>query len=513
MPKLRHIARSTLIVMTFFALDKALAFLRAIVIARQFSLSFELDAFNVANNLPDLLFALISGGAMSMALIPVLSEYRTTEGQEALWRVFSRVANIAFLVTGALALVIALFAEQIVAARVGIAPGFNAQEQALIAELMRLNLIATLIFSLSGLVMGALQANQHFLLPAMAPLLYNLGQIFGAVVLAPQTPYQIGPLTLPAFGLGVHGLVYGVILGAVLHLGIQIPGLVKYRFRWQPDLKIDEGVRKVGVLIGPRLLTMLAIQAIFIARDNLASRLGQVGAITALTYGWMIMQVPETLIGTAIATVLLPTLSEQATLERWEDFRRTVERAIEVLLALALPVTSLLVVGLEPLIELVFGFDAAGTQMLTRTAQVYLLGLTGHALLEIGVRAFYARQDALRPLAASWLNTAMFLIFGVWIISQWQALGPAGIALIELSFTVEALIVLIWLNRLLPGKLRPWGAAARATLAAGLSAAAAWWITYVWLDGGALAATLGMTLGALVALPLVWRDARMLFRL
>ncbi len=513
MPKLRHVARSTLIVMTFFALDKGLAFVRTVIIARQFDLSFELDAFNVANNLPDLLFALISGGAMAMALIPVLSEYRARAGQEALWQVFSRVANIAFLVTGGLALLIALFAEEIVAARIGIAPGFNAREQAVIAELMRLNLVATLIFSISGLVMGALQANQHFLLPALAPLLYNLGQIFGALVLAPADPVRLGPLALPAFNFGVHGLVYGVILGAVLHLGVQVPGLVKYGFRWQPDLRLDAGVRKVARLMGPRVLTMLAIQAVFIARDNLASRLGEVGAITALTYGWMIMQVPETLIGTAIATVLLPTLSEQVALERWEAFRQTVERAIGVLLALALPTTALLIVGIGPWVERVFGFDAAGTQMLTRTVQVYLLGLTGHALLEIGVRAFYARQDAMRPLVASWVNTALFLLFGVWLLRRAQAWGAAGIALIELSFTVEALLVLLWLNRLLPKDLRPWSALGRASLAAFFAAAAAWMIGFRWLGGGLLAATLGMMGGALVTLPFIWRDVRLLFRL
>lgn len=512
-PRLRHIARSTLIVMVFFTLDKALAFLRAVIIVRQFGLSPELDAFNVANNLPDLLFALISGGAMSMALIPVLSEYRTKEGREALWRIFSRVANIAFLVTAGLAVLIAIFAEDIVSARLGIAPGFTPQKRALVAELMRLNLIATLIFSLSGLVMGSLQANQHFLLPAMAPLFYNLGQITGALVFAPQTPYTFGGLRLPALGMGVQGLVYGVILGAGLHLAIQIPGLIKYRFHWTPDLRIDEGVRKVGVLIGPRLLTMLAIQAIFWARDSLASHLGGDGAVTILTYGWMIMQVPETLIGTAIATVLLPTLSEQAALADWEAFHHTLEKALRVLLALALPVTVILMAGLRPLVAAVFHLDAAGTDMLTWTTRVYLLGLTGHVLLELGVRAFYARQDAVRPLIASWLNTALFLAFGVLVIARWRELGAAGIALIAMSFTAEALIVLAWLNRLLPDRLRVGWALPRAILAAGLGGVATWLtISHAPLSPF-WAALSGMTLGALAALPLVWREIRALLNL
>ena len=117
---------------------------------------------------------------------------------------------------------------------------------------MRLNLIATLIFSISGLVMGGLQANQHFFLPALAPMLYNLGQIFGAIILSPEKPYVIAGFQLPAFGMGVYGLVYGVILGALLHLGIQIPGLLKYQFRWTPKIGLNNpDVRRVLKIMAP----------------------------------------------------------------------------------------------------------------------------------------------------------------------------------------------------------------------------------------------------------------------
>ena len=175
---------------------------------------------------------------------------------------------------------------------------------------MRLNLIATLIFSISGLVMAGLQANQHFLFPAMAPLFYNIGQIIGVTILSPSEGYSLGPVTLPAMGLGVQGLVYGVLLGASFHLLIQIPGLIKHKFHWIPSLDFrNTEVMKVLRLMGPRFFTILLIQLIFFIRDNLASRLAE-GSVTSLTYGWMIQQVPETLIGTAIGTALLPTLAE-----------------------------------------------------------------------------------------------------------------------------------------------------------------------------------------------------------
>ncbi len=383
-----RLTRVSILLAFFFGLDKVVAFLRSIIIARQFGLSSELDAFNVANNVPDLLFALISGGALAMAFIPVLAETRTLEGREKAWELFSRIANLAFLVTAGLAVIVAALAGPLVRAEVGIAPGFTFQQQNLVIHLMRLNLVATVIFSISGLVMAGLQANQHFLLPAMAPLLYNIGQIFGAVILSPEKGYQVGGVTLPAFGLGVQGLVYGVILGAVLHLGVQAPGLAKYRFRWIPSLGLaTRPVKKVLSLMGPRLVTMLAIQLIFIVRDNLASRLAE-GAVSSLTYGWMIMQAPETVLGTAIGIALLPTLSEMAAREEWDGFQQTVQRAMQALLAISLPLAVVLSLGLPPLLSVVFDFGAEGTQLLTWVSRGFLAGLAGQCLMELAVRSF-----------------------------------------------------------------------------------------------------------------------------
>ena len=514
MKKLTHLTRSSLILIVFFGLDKVVAFVRTSIIARQFSLSQELDAFNVANNLPDLLFALISGGAMTMALIPVLSEVMTSKGRPAVWNVFSRVANLAFVITGVFAIIVAIFAEPIVSSRLGIAPGYESIQRTLIAELMRLNLIATLIFSISGLVMGGLQANQHFLLPAMAPLFYNFGQIIGALIFSPSEPYTIGPVTLPAMDMGVHGLVYGVILGAAMHLGIQVPGLIKYQFRWTASLKLDEGVIKVLKLIAPRLVTMLAIQLIFIVRDNLASQLQMVGAASILTFGWMIFQVPETLIGTAIATALLPTLSEHAAQGKWDDFRATVEKGIRILLAVSLPVAAVIAAGLKPLVAAVFGFDDIGTTMLTWTTRIFLLGLAGHTVLEVGVRAFYAKQDAIRPMVASILNTAAFIIFGVVVIRQMPQWGTNGIALVGMAYTAEAIFVVWWLNRRLEGKSITAGSSfVRGMLAAIVGGVSAYALA-LYLPGGAIiTALIGIILGGLIALPIIWKEIRLLFNL
>ncbi|RME88211.1 MAG: murein biosynthesis integral membrane protein MurJ [Anaerolineae bacterium] len=514
MKRLSFLTRTSLLLGFFFGVDKVLAFVRAILIARQFRLSPELDAFNVANNLPDLLFALISGGALAMAFVPVLREALTLHGREVAWDLFSRTTNLAFVVTASLAVVIAVFARPIVRAEIGIAPGFDPVQQDLIADLMRLNLVATLIFSLSGLVMAALHANQHFLLPAMAPVLYNVGQIVGALVFSPKQPYTLGPISLPAFGMGVHGLVYGVILGAVLHLVVQVPAMVRYRFRWTPSLNIRHpGLLKALRIVAPRLPTMLFIHLMFLARDNFASRLGQVGAASSLTYGWMIMMVPETLLGTAIATAILPTISEHAAKGDWSAFRETVEKALRVLLALSLPVAAVIAVGLRPLVQFAFGFDPADTALMTWTTRLYMLTLTGYTAQEILARAFYARQETWRPFFSVSIRLALYLVTGLLVVTLFRDLGAPAIASAELALTVEAIVLLAWLNRRLPRPVSPADSLLRGILAALIGGGTAWALLRFFPGPEVLAAILGMAFGALLALPFVRRELRLLFNL
>ena len=447
MQKLSHLTRTSILLFFMFALDKVLAFGRLFIISRSFSLPLQ-DAFNSANNLPDLLFALISGGAFSMAFIPLLRQSITLRGREDAWDLFSRVANLMFLLTGLAAVFVAIFADQIVSAQVGIAPGFGLEQRRLVADLMRLNLFSLMIFSISGLVMGGLQANQHFLLPALAPFFYNVGQIVGAIFFAPLEPISIGPVTFPTLGLGIHGLVYGAILGAALHLLIQLPGLVIYKFRWTASLDVrNSGLIEALKLMGPRLLTMFGVQLMFLARDNLASRLGQDGAVSSLTYGWMIMQVPETLLGTAIATALLPSLSEFAAKGEWKTFSETLEKALRVLLALTIPAAGVVIAGIKPLAALAFGFDEAGTDLLVLTSRIYMLTLAGYAMQETMVRSFYARKQPLVPLASVALRLLVYLSIGVLGVTVFRQVGAPMIAAAEFSLTAEAVFLLIMLNR------------------------------------------------------------------
>lgn len=501
MKHLSFLARTSLLIAFFFFIDKILAFVRVAIISRQFAESVDLlDTFNAANNLPDVLFALISGGAIAMAFIPLMSEYLTTQGRAAAWDLFSRVANLAFVVTGSIAVLVAIFAEPIVNAELGIAPGFGPEQRQLLADLMRLNLVGTIIFSISGLVMASLQANQHFLLPAMAPTLYNIGQIFGAIYLVPR--------------YGIHGLVYGVIIGAALHLLIQVPGLFRYQFKWTPALDLRHtGLIEALRLLGPRLLTMFGIQLIVIARDNLASRLDQVGAVTSLTYGWMIMQVPETLLGTAIATAMLPTLAEYAARQDWSEFRLTIERALRILIALTIPVAAVLAAGINPLVRAVFGFDAETSTLITWTTRAYLITLTGYSIQEVAARSFYARKEPMFPLYAVILRLSLFILIGIAGITLFQDIGAPLIAFAEIALLIEAIVLFGWLNRRLGEPLRVWSAVGRGLVAAMVGGVTAYILAVIVPGSAVLTALLGMVVGGLAVLPLIWSEIKLLLRL
>jgi putative peptidoglycan lipid II flippase len=509
-----HIARSTIIIAVFFGLEKVLGFARQLIISRTFSDSIGyLDSFNAANNIPDMLFALISGGSLAMALIPVLSESLESKGRTAAWDIFSRIANLAFLVTAGFSILIALLADPLVRWNIGIAPGFGLEQQTLVADLMRLNLIATLLFSMAGLVIAGLQANQHFLLPAIAPSMYDVGALIGILILVPETGVQIGPITLPAFGLGIHGMVYGTILGAALFLGIQIPGLVKFKFRWSPKINLkNPGVQKVLVMMGPRILTMFFIQTIFIAQDNIASRL-VAGSVAALVYGWLFMQVPESLIGTAIGTALLPTISEQIARNETKALVKSLNTTIRVILALSIPAGALLIAGIRPLAT-ILDFDATVTELVVWITRAYTLGLVSYSIIEVTARAFYAQQNARTPLFTIILTAGAFLLMAI-PLAIW--LGAPGIALANsLAFTLQLGLHLWLLNRNFPGF-----ASARSTLVrvvpASLGSALVVTFLYAVLPLDSLGPLMGtllsvgvIALSGLLVLPFIWPEIKSL---
>jgi putative peptidoglycan lipid II flippase len=306
--------------------------------------------------------------------------------------------------------------------------------------------------------------------------------------------------------------VYGVIIGAVLHLLIQIPGLIRYGFKWRPIVGLrTPSVKRVLVLMGPRVLTMFFIQIYFIARDNLASGLGE-GSITALNLGWFIMQVPETLLGSAIAIALLPSISDIFARGEREKFKETVNGAVRVLLALTIPAAVLLGIGLRPLLARAFpAFDASQLELVIWITRLYLAGLTGHALLEIGSRSFYAQQNATTPLYAAGLNSVAYIILAIALTSY---MGAGGIALAgSIAFTAEALFLLWLLGHRFQGLTDSRDTLKRVSLAT-LGSAAFVYVVVHWLPISGLIASLGgMAVGMLAVILFILPELRTFLRL
>jgi putative peptidoglycan lipid II flippase len=227
----------------------------------------------------------------------------------------------------------------------------------------------------------------------------------------------------------------------------------------------------------------------------------------------MIMQVPETILGTAIATAMLPTLSEFAARGNWAAFRDTVERALRVLIALTIPIAAVMAAGIAPLVRGVFGFDEATSTLVTWTTRAYLLTLTGFTIHEVAARSFYARKEPMFPLYAVALRLAMFLGIGITGVTLFREIGAPVIAFAEIALLIEAIILFKWLSNRTHEPIRVGSSVTRGFAAALIGGVTAYGLAWGVPGGAIVTALLGMFVGGVVALVIVWKDVRLLLNL
>lgn len=398
-----RLARSTLVVMLAFGTAKAISLAQTVIIAQVFGVGQEWDAFVAANGIPELIFTLIAGGALAHAFIPVFGGFLARSETEAAWRIASHVINTVFLLTLIVSMVVFVLAPWLVANVV--APGFDAVGQAQTTELMRILLLSTLIFSVSGISMGILQSHNHFLLPALAPIMFDIGILFGVIVL-------IGPF-------GVNGIAIGAVLGAAMHLGIQVPGLIRFRARWWAELGLrDPQLWRIVRLMLPRIAGLGVFSLNFLVMNNIASRLGT-GAVSALSWGWRLMQIPQTLIGTAMGVVIFPTLAALSELGDDSGKRDAMSGALRFIMIASIPAAVGLIFIGRPLIGLLErgAFDASASALVYSTLQFFALGMVFHSALEVVARSFYADKDTMTPLWAA-LGGALINLVLAFVLSD-----------------------------------------------------------------------------------------------
>jgi putative peptidoglycan lipid II flippase len=433
-PHLSRIAKAVTLVMILFVISRAMGLLREVIIARQFGTSAELDAYLVAFRLPDFLFYVVAGGALGSAFIPIFTGYLTRQNRVGAWRLASAVINWVILILSILGGMAAIFAPWVVQTFFA---GFSPAQQTLTVELMRWMLISTVIFGVSGVVMGILNAHQHFLLPALAPVIYNGAIILGAWFLGPRW--------------GVRGLTAGVVLGAAAHLLVQVPGLVQQRMRYRPVLAWrDSSLREVGRLMAPRVLGVAAVQINFVVNAVLASGL-TAGSLAALNYGWIIMLLPQGVIAQSVATALFPTLAALEAQGKRAEMRRIFGATLRSLLFLTFPAAAGLIILRVPIVRLLErgAFNADSTTATAWALGFFALGLVGHAVVEIATRAFYALKNTKTPVAVAVVTMVInvglsLMLMNLFARLRWPAHGGLALAnSIAVTLEMVALLVLL----------------------------------------------------------------------
>jgi putative peptidoglycan lipid II flippase len=411
-----NLLKAMLTVSGMTLISRILGFVRDAVIARMFGAGLATDAFFVAFRLPNLLRRLFAEGAFSQAFVPILAEYKTRNGEAETRRLVDRVATLLALV------LVVVTALGVVAAPVLVyvsAPGFAADGEKfqLTTAMLRITFPYILFISLVSLAGGILNTWSRFAVPAFTPTLLNVAFIVGALGFAPH------------FDPPALVLAWAVFAGGILQLALQIPFLVRIgmlpRLRWAPA---DAGVRRILLLMGPAVLGVSVGQFSLLLNTIFASFL-QEGSVSWLYYADRLMEFPTGLLGVALGTVLLPSLSKHHTDRAPEEFSRLLDWGLRLTLMLALPAAAGLALLAIPLIATLFHhgrFDAHDVEMTRQALVAYSVGLLGLILVKVLAPGFYARQNIRTPVKIAMITLLATQAMNAAFVFP---LGHAGLAL------------------------------------------------------------------------------------
>ena len=432
------IPEATFVLMTSFFLSAMLGAVRQILFNVQFGAGSEANAYYAAFRLPDTLFSLIAGGALSSAMIPVLLSATRDEGESAGWRLTSLV-----LTTLVAVFVLIVVAAELVAPRFVttlLAPGFDAETSRLTVVLTRIMLVQPVILAVGSVATAVLNSRNQFLLTAASVASHNIALIAG-IVAARAIP-----------GVGIYGPTLGVIGGAVLQVAILLPGLVGGRFRYRPawdsrDVRLREVIR----LLIPNGLSVGVGYVGFIVDTAFASKAPESAGLPALQNAWMLVGLPIALLGQAVGQSAFPRLAAHAAAFEWALMRRTVLRSMAVVAALAIPaLLGLLWLG-RPVIHILFEhgkFDAVAGALTYAVLVPYAIALPAYVCTEVVARGLIALRDTRTPLAT---NSVQVVGRAVLIA---LLLGKVGIVAIPIALAIMATLETVGLVAVLMLKLQ-----------------------------------------------------------
>ncbi len=429
-------------------LSRVFGLLREIFVRESLGItSIDATAFDIASRFPETIFLIVAGGAIGSAFIPTFAAYFARDDEPGAWRLFSAILNLGFIAVTIISVAVMIFAEPIVLFFYADNIALRPELLPLTVSLMRIMLLSPIIFSISGVVMAALNARQHFLLPALAPSLYNIGIIAGGII---GENSSIG---------AVYGLAIGTVLGALAHLLVQIPGLRQQHARYTPVLTLrDKGVQTVLVLMAPRVLGLSFSEVnkyiILFLTGSMA-----LGTLPALNAALRLIIMPQGILGQALGIAAFPTMAELAARNAISEMRQIFSDSLRLIIFLGLPTTVLLIMLAVPYVTVLFErglFDQEATELVAWALQFYAIGLVALTAIEVIARAFYSLNDTLTPVLAGGAQIVAMWVLSLWLRNTvfptlgWEPLG--GLALgFSLSNILEVIVLLILLRRKMGG--------------------------------------------------------------
>ncbi len=382
------------------------------------------DAFLAAFRIPDLIFNLVVIGALSAAFIPMFTEKLVSkkDGREEAYRFALSIFNIVCLGVGILSLVFAVCAPWIMPL---IAPGFTGEKLALTVHLSRIMALQPILLAASFVFSGVLNSHKRFVAYALAPILYNLGIIAGALYLVPY--------------MGVSGIGWGVVLGAVLHAGVQLPSAIKVGFRWQAVLiSSKEDLRQLWRMMLPRVFGLAAQQANLLIVTIIGSTL-LAGSIAAFHLANNAQYIPIGIFGIAFAQAAFPTLAEFAAKKQHKEFRQTLTKSFRYIMFFVIPLSALFYLLRAEIIRVLFGdgvFDWDDTGITFETFGFLVISIFAQATIPLLTRAFYAQQNTKIPVIVSVISIVVNVLLAFPLANM---MGVAGLAL---AFSISSIVQL-----------------------------------------------------------------------
>lgn len=422
------LARSAAIIAAAFVVSRVLGLFREVIVAYHFGTGGISDAYVAAFRIPDLLFLVIMAGSFGSAFVPVFAGFMGRGEHERAWRLASAVLTWSVLLVAAMAALIFILAGPLV--RYVVVPGLEPQFQETTVNLMRLLLLSPMLLGLGIASKGILEAQDRYVLPALAPLVYNLSIIAGGLFLVPY--------------FGIYALAIGVVVGAACHFAVQVPGLVRSGIQFSPTLdRTTEGLSTVWKLLLPRVLGQAAFQINFIVVTFFASNVNN-GAAAALNFAWQLLMLPHGVLALSISTVIFPSMSRLYDQGRLDELRAMFFQAMRPLFFLTVPASIGLYAFREPIIRVTlrFGsFDERSVQLVASAVAFFAMGLVFYAFVEVLTRVFYAMRDTKTPVIAGLATIALNIVLCAVLVGP---LGIAGLALsLSLTTAFEGVILIV----------------------------------------------------------------------